>query len=127
MKIEVKIILQRLCLYLRPDLHAPQPIQISLRILLRKDLTQHLPIIEIRKDIMKNLRVIDDKLRSFGWSSIQVDIGQRLVDLRCEDAVELLEDALLVLQYLSAYSLLLVDLDSLGDAVHYVDDEAETE
>jgi hypothetical protein len=50
-----------------------------------------------------------------------------LVDLRCEDAVELLEDALLVLQYLSAYSLLLVDLDSLGDAVHYVDDEAETE
>jgi hypothetical protein len=76
---------------------------------------------------MKNLRVIDDKLRSFGWSSIQVDIGQRLVDLRCEDAVELLEDALLVLQYLSAYSLLLVDLDSLGDAVHYVDDEAETE
>jgi hypothetical protein len=76
---------------------------------------------------MKNLRVIDDKLGSFGSSSIQAGIGKRLVDLRCEDAVELLEDALFMLQYLSAYSLLLVDLNSLGDAVHYVDDEAEAE
>jgi hypothetical protein len=87
MKIEVKIILQRLCLYLRPYLHPSQLIQINLSIFLDKYLAQHLLVIKISQDIMKDLSVVYDELSTFRWRCIEIYVRKGLVYFRCQDAV----------------------------------------
>ncbi len=76
---------------------------------------------------MENLSIIHDELCALCWCCVQVDIRKGLVYFGCEDAIQLLEDALLMLEDLFTDLLLLVYLYSFGNAVHYVDYEAQAE
>ena len=76
---------------------------------------------------MKDLSVVYDELSTLRWCCIEIYVGKGLVYFRCQDAVQFLQDALFMLKDLFTDLLLLIYLDSLGDAVHYVDYEAEAE
>lgn len=76
---------------------------------------------------MKDLSVVYDEFSTFCWCCIEIYIRKGLVYFRCQNAVQLLQDALFMLKDLFTDFLLLVNLDSFGDAVHYVDYEAKAE
>ena len=75
---------------------------------------------------MKDLSIVYNKLCTFCWCCVEIYVGKGLVYFRCQNAVQFFKDALLVLQNLFTDFLLLVDLYSFGDAVHYIDYEAQT-